>query len=397
MFSNWNPLSKFRKSKKVILQLCGSADCYYYAKLSVYYGQQCVNALQDKVSDTMEFKLAYIHPSKTTKRNVFDALWSFPLTLNETDIANAPKFTFREACLKLVNMNISACVTHMFDNSGTEQYRQVLTDLNIPFIGSNASTMRLSNNKHTFAALMRKNGIPVPNSISFMRSKDNRIPSTTYFQEALLLNSIQYPVIVKPCTEDNSIGITLVKHPRNLRTAIKNAFKYDNSILIEQYIELGREIRVAVIEDKNGEPNIVLPCIEYCLSEAHPIRTVEDKPIGSYSDDELKAKLKQLPQVVINCEIDGVLKERLKKYVAKAHKALKATDFSLYDLRIDAKGNPYFIEANLFCSFAAGSIIVLMGNAADTKQLGHVELFKYLINKACQRKQNIISNKFQRK
>ena len=385
-FSTWNPLSELRNPKKRILQLCGSAETYYYAKLSTYYARQCINALKDKVADSMEFKFAYIHPNKSTNRNVPDALWSFPSSLNEDAIADAPKFTFREACLKLMNMNISVCVTHMFDNSGTEQYRKVLTDLNIPYIGSDPSTMKLSNNKHIFAELMRKNGVPVPNSFCFKKAKDGHIPSMNYFQEALLLNNIHYPIIIKPCTEDNSIGITLVKNPRNLESAIMNAFKYDDSILIEQYIELGREIRVGVIEDKHGEPSIILPCIEYCLSDKHPIRTVEDKPIGTYSDAELKEIFKNLPAVTVDCEIDRDLHNRLRKYVSKAHKALKATDFSLYDLRIDQKGNPYFIEANLFCSFAPGSIIVLMGNSADDKKLEHVEIFKYLVNKACQRK-----------
>jgi D-alanine-D-alanine ligase len=48
----------------------------------------------------------------------------------------------------------------------------------------------------------------------------------------------------------------------------------------------------------------------------------------------------------------------------KCHQALGCRHYSLFDFRIDPKGQPWFLEAGLYCSFAPKSVIPCMAKAA---------------------------------
>ncbi|MBJ8338119.1 hypothetical protein JGU71_04405 [Antrihabitans sp. YC3-6] len=46
------------------------------------------------------------------------------------------------------------------------------------------------------------------------------------------------------------------------------------------------------------------------------------------------------------------------------HTALGCRHYSLFDFRIDPGGQPWFLEAGLYCSFATKSVIAMMADAA---------------------------------
>ena len=55
---------------------------------------------------------------------------------------------------------------------------------------------------------------------------------------------------------------------------------------------------------------------------------------------------------------------------------MRCRDYSLFDFRIDPSGQPWFLEAGLYCSFAEKSVIAVMAQAAGLP-LG--ELFRAAI------------------
>ena len=63
-------------------------------------------------------------------------------------------------------------------------------------------------------------------------------------------------------------------------------------------------------------------------------------------------------------DIDDDLLAQLTDAVKRAHVALGARDYSLYDFRVSPEGKAYFLEASLFCCFAPNSVISLMGDAS---------------------------------
>merc|ERR1712151_1452367 len=98
---------------------------------------------------------------------------------------------------------------------------------------------------------------------------------------------VKVPLVVKPCNEDNSRGITLVKKEDDLAAALDYAFSFDPRVVVDDYIA-GREVRAAVIEEEDGTLT-VLPKIEYFLQDirtaAHKLVTGED---GKLSDDAIR-------------------------------------------------------------------------------------------------------------
>ena len=69
--------------------------------------------------------------------------------------------------------------------------------------------------------------------------------------------------------------------------------------------------------------------------------------------------------------------QRIQKVTLDAHNKFQFRDFSMFDMRLDQDGNPYILEANLFCSFGAQSVLV-----AHAAQIGYddKELFKIMVN-----------------
>lgn len=179
------------------------------------------------------------------------------------------------------------------------------------------------------------------------------------------------PFVVKPNSEDNSVGITLVKTNAEIESALQTGFKYDEILLVEEYIP-GRELRVGVIET-NGELS-VLPVLEYLLTEENPIRTLDNK-LGTQEDGELSERQPTNP-LSIDCpaDISPELSQKLSNAVKNAHLALGCRDYSLYDFRIHAETQePYMLESCSFWSFVDASVLSRM-LVADGQKLADVAL-----------------------
>merc|ERR1712232_324626 len=83
-------------------------------------------------------------------------------------------------------------------------------------------------------------------------------------------------------------------------------------------------------------------------------------------------------------DIDPVLRGKLEQIALTSHRALGCRDYSLYDVRVDPDGEPYFLEACLYCSFAPKSVIVLM---AAARGLDQSRVFETLAERAIARQQ----------
>ena len=80
----------------------------------------------------------------------------------------------------------------------------------------------------------------------------------TYYNTEEILKKLKFPVFVKP-NNGGSIGMSKVNKPEEFGAAIEKAFKEDDQVLIEEFIE-GREFTVGVFKTK-GEI-IALPITE---------------------------------------------------------------------------------------------------------------------------------------
>jgi D-alanine-D-alanine ligase len=156
-------------------------------------------------------------------------------------------------------------------------------------------------------------------------------------------HDISFPLIVKPTSEDGSIGIdttSVVESVKELMEKIHYVHEeFDSPALIEEYIE-GREIYAAIIGNDNPE---VLPLVELDLSrlpEGTPrIAGTEvkwEKETEAYKVTKA-APVEDLPEPTV---------KRLSDTALATYQALKLRDYGRIDMRLSRKGEVFVIEAN---------------------------------------------------
>ena len=321
-------------SKLRILHLVGSAQNDFYCNLSRLYAQDCLTGIADQL--LYDFEIAYITP---------DLLWRFPPSLSSEDIAITKPMSLFKAIEFLTARNIDLVLPQMFCIPGMTHYRSLLDLLKIPYIGNTPDIMAITAHKARAKAIVAAAGVKVPRG-EILRSGD--IPT------------IKPPAVVKPASSDNSLGVTLVKDATEYETALKIAFEYAEEVIVEEYIELGREVRCGIIV-KDGEL-VGLPLEEYLVNSHKPIRNYADK-LQQGDDGNLYLTAKDNIKAWIVNTHDPIT-QKVQEMAKKCHQALGCRHYSLFDFRIDPNGEPWFLEAGLYCSFAPKSVISSMSKAA---------------------------------
>ncbi len=225
-------------------------------------------------------------------------------------------------------------------------YRSLFDLLKIPYVGNTSDVMALTANKAKAKAVVAASGVAVPKGELVRRGDRPQIATTA---------------VLKPVDADNSLGVVLVKNSSDYDTALKTAFGYSDQVLVETFIELGREVRCGIIV-QDGQL-VCLPLEEYLMDkDQRPIRSYEDKLKRDETGDlTLVAKDNHKLWIV---DPSDPITEKVWEAAKKCHVALGCQHYSLFDFRIDPSGKPWFLEAGLYCSFANTSVICAMAKAS---------------------------------
>lgn len=143
----------------------------------------------------------------------------------------------KEAIDKLSGIDFAFLALHgRFGEDGTIQ--ALLETLDIPYSGCHVLTSALCMNKHLTKKLLASENITTPKGILIKASEP---------LNSSIASTLNYPLIVKPNTGGSSIGTCKVENKTDLLSAIDEAFKYDEELLIEEYIS-GEEITSFVLD-----------------------------------------------------------------------------------------------------------------------------------------------------
>ena len=147
---------------------------------------------------------------------------------------------------------------------------------------------------------------------------------------------IPYPCIVKPCTSGSSIGVSKVNEPAALEAALKEAFIYDNRLLIEEFIP-GREFAVAVMD------GLALPVIEI-------------QPKGEFFDYNHKyqaaASLEICP-----AELPEEMSRHIQSMAEQAFSCLSLNVYARMDFILHPDGRVFILEANTLPGMTPTSLV----------------------------------------
>jgi D-alanine-D-alanine ligase len=318
-----------------VLHLIGSAVSEFYEDLSCLYAQDCLESTADPA--LYEFHIAYISSDQT---------WRFPTDLSAKSIAAAEAHSLAAALLVIEKLQIDVMLPQMFCVLGMTQYRALFDLLQIPYVGNTANLMALVSDKAKTKAIVAAAGVRVP--VGEVLSAGD-------------LPQLGFPLIIKPMNGDNSIGVTLVQNATDYEAALQIALAHDDQVLVEEFIELGREVRCGIIVQAGQL--VCLPLEEYALHpDTRPIRSYNDK-LQRHDDGHLDFTAKDITHSWIVDPSDPIT-ARVWEMAIECHIALGCRHYSLFDFRIDPQGQPWFLEAGLYCSFAKTSVLSTMAEAS---------------------------------
>jgi D-alanine-D-alanine ligase len=157
-------------------------------------------------------------------------------------------------------------------------------------------------------------------------------------------HDVKFPLIVKPISEDGSIGIDADAVVHSIKELMERVeyiqSEFDSPALIEEYIE-GREIYAAILG--SYERTEVLPLVELDLSKL-------PKGTPKIASQEVKfdkdAEGYKLTKSAVVEDMDEETVNKISETALAAYKAVKLRDYGRIDMRLSPKGEVYVIEAN---------------------------------------------------
>ncbi len=192
-----------------------------------------------------------------------------------------------------------------------------------PYLFSDPLTLAAALDKAVAKRLVRDAGVPTPYFAVAERSANELVDWT------------DFPAFVKPLAEGTGKGCeaaSLVHSEAALQAAVAGVIaRYRQPALIEQYLP-GREFTVGIVG--NGEEARVLGVCEILL------KPNAEANVYSLHNKELCEEL-----VTYAPAADGEARLAGARALA-AYRALQCRDTARIDFRSDAKGDPYFLEAN---------------------------------------------------
>ena len=313
-----------------VLHLVGSPTSDFFVDLSLVYARGCLQATADPA--LYDDVLALVLPG---------GRWCFPVDLSPAGIAAAERINQGEALAHLATLQVDVAVPQLFCLPGMTTYRSLLDLLGIPFVGNPADVMALTAHKARAKAVVTAAGVAVPTG-EVLRPGQGP--------------TLSPPVVVKPVDGDNSVGTSLVRTPQDYPAALAGAFDHSGEALVERYVELGREVRCGVLE-RDGEL-LCLPLEQYAVEG---VRSHDDKLRATADGIELVAKQSGLAWLV---DPKDPVNQPVWELARRSFAALGCRDYGLFDVRVDPDGQPWFLEASLYCSFAPSSVLATMAAGA---------------------------------
>jgi D-alanine-D-alanine ligase len=167
---------------------------------------------------------------------------------------------------------------------------------------------------------------------------------------------IPLPIVVKPPRQGSTVGVVIVKNENELNSALAEAAKYDEELLIEKFVP-GRELTIGILGDQ------ALPILEiipksgfYDFATKYPF---------------LNPQAGASAQHICPAKIDSGKTKEIQDLALKAFRALGLEVYARVDVILSEKGEPFVLEANTIPGMTETS---LLPEAAAVVGINYVDL-----------------------
>ena len=199
--------------------------------------------------------------------------------------------------------------------------------LGIKYTGPDSLGCAVAMDKGFTKQVFLQTGIDTPAGVSLHKKvKENSLKAL----------GLTLPVVVKPCSGGSSIGVYIVNSEEEYKDALKKSFKYEDEVVIEEYIK-GREFACGVIDGKALLPIEIIP------------KTGFFDYANKYQDGATNE--------VCPADISSDISDRMMELTVKAYHALKLNVYSRADFLLDDTGNLYCLEMNTLPGMTAASLL----------------------------------------
>ena len=225
---------------------------------------------------------------------------------------------------KVKGMDFALLALHgQFGEDGTVQ--AVLQTLGIPYSGCGPLSSAACMDKDMTKSLLQAAGIRTAPWIN-LRSEDE-----INYED---IKELGYPVVVKPTHGGSSVATFIIKEEKEIENAVKEAFKWDNEVMIEKFIK-GDEITCPVMG-----------------REMFPVVAI--KPHAEFFDYTAKYADGGSDEFVI--ELEESLHKEVEKMALDTYRALKCSVYARIDMIITEGGIPYILEVNTLPGMTKASL-----------------------------------------
>jgi D-alanine-D-alanine ligase len=214
----------------------------------------------------------------------------------------------------------------------------------IPYTGSGVLSSAMCFDKAVTKRIYCMSGIPSPKGLRLTKEQWKR---HKVHLKKIIKKKLGNKIVVKPNASGSSVGVSVLPPLKDWEKAIQKAFREDKeSVLIEEAVS-GRELTVAVLEDKKGL--LGLPVIEICASEKF---------------FDYKAKYSGKSKEICPADIPDYIATHAQDLAMAAHKALRCSGYSRTEM-IWHGGRIDVLETNTLPGLTKMSLFPQAAAAAD--------------------------------
>ena len=202
--------------------------------------------------------------------------------------------------------------------------------MGIKYTGTDYVSSALCMDKGLAKELFDYHGIPTPRGIRLGRGEADP-------------RSVPFPCIVKACCGGSSVGVCIARNEEEYAAALQEGFRYDEEVIIEQYIE-GREFSVGVMD------GTALPVIEIA-------------PLNGFYDYKNKY---QAGSTVETCpaQLSERKTKELQHLAEQVFRVLRLKNYARMDFMMNGEEEVFCLEANTLPGMTPTSLLPQEAKAA---------------------------------
>ncbi len=215
--------------------------------------------------------------------------------------------------------------------------QQLMDHFGVKYTGSHALASSLAMNKVLAKEIFIKSGLKTP--VYKVIKKGDNLEGIDH----VIFKTFSIPAIVKPNGSGSSIGVSLVKVLKDILPAIKNALKYSDIVIVEEFIK-GKEATCGVVEKFRDEP-------------FYPLFPVEIKKPKGFEFFGYEAKYSGQSSEICPGNFSEKEKKTLQNMAIEAHRVLGLRHYSRSDFIVSPKRGVYILEVNTLPGLTKNSLL----------------------------------------